>query len=64
MVNRLKIILEQPEYSGLLKAAASELRQPEAQVRYFVREALEQRGLLAQETGAAAVEVANDDTTH
>ena len=46
MVNRVKLTLEQPEYSALLKVARAELRTVDAQGRHFIREALERRGLL------------------
>lgn len=46
MVNRIKLTLEQPEYSALLKLATSELRAPDDQARYMVRQELERRGLL------------------
>jgi hypothetical protein len=46
MVTRLKLVLEQAEYSALLKMAAEELRDPADQVRQVLREKLMQRGLL------------------
>ena len=46
MVMRLKLTLEQPEYSALLKVATEELRNPVDQVRFIVRKDLERRGLL------------------
>lgn len=46
MVNRIKLTLEQPEYSALLKLAISELRSPDAQARYMLRREFERRGLL------------------
>ena len=49
MVNRLKIVLEQPEYSGLLEMSVSELRQPPDQVRFILRQELQRRGLLPKE---------------
>lgn len=46
MVNRIKLTLEQPEYSALLKVARAELRTPDAQARHILRRELERRGLL------------------
>lgn len=40
MVTRIKLTLEQPEYSALLKRAVSELRSPEDQARYILRQEL------------------------
>ncbi len=49
MLNRLKVILDQPEYSALLQVAIEELRSPDDQVRYMVRQELMRRGLLRTE---------------
>lgn len=49
MVNRIKVTLEQPEYSALLKKATAELRNPEDQIRYMVREELRRSGLLTEQ---------------
>ena len=46
MVNRVKLTLEQPEYSALLKVARAELRTVDAQARHIIRCELERRGLL------------------
>ena len=46
MLNRLKILLEQPEYSALIHLAEQELRTPADQVRLIVRLELVRRGLL------------------
>ena len=46
MLNRLKILLEQPEYSALIHLAEKELRTPADQVRLIVRLELIRRGLL------------------
>ena len=46
MVNRVTVTLEQPEYSGLLKMAIEELRNPPDQIRFVLRQELKQRGLL------------------
>jgi hypothetical protein len=43
---RLKLTLEQPEYSALLKVATDELRNPVDQARFIIRKDLERRGLL------------------
>lgn len=45
-VTRLRIPLEQREYSALLKMAQAELRSPDDQIRYVLREELRHRGLL------------------
>jgi len=46
MLNRLKILLEQPEYSALIHLAEQELRTPADQARLIVRLDLIRRGLL------------------
>jgi len=48
MLNRLKILLEQPEYSALIQLAVKELRTPADQARLIVRLDLIQRGLLPE----------------
>jgi hypothetical protein len=48
MLNRLKILLEQPEYSALIHLAEKELRTPADQVRLIVRLDLIRRGLLPE----------------
>ena len=47
VVTRIKIPLEQAEYSALLKAALSEMRNPADQARFILRQELERRGLLS-----------------
>lgn len=47
---RLKIPLEKDEYSALLQVASEELRNPVDQLRFFLRQELELRGLLEQKT--------------
>ena len=46
MINRLRIILEQPEYSALIKLSGQEVRSPSDQVVVIVRNELIRRGLL------------------
>lgn len=46
MINRLRIILEQPEYSALIKLSGQEVRSPADQVVVIVRNELVRRGLL------------------
>jgi hypothetical protein len=46
MVVRLRIVLEQEEYSALLRLAISEERNPEGQLRFILRTVLHNRGLL------------------
>lgn len=53
MVTRLRLTLEQEEYTALLEVAAVELRNPGDQARYMLRRELERRGLL---TAARTIE--------
>ena len=46
MVVRLRIALEQEEYSALLKLALAEERNPEGQLRFILRTELHNRGFL------------------
>jgi hypothetical protein len=46
MINRLKLALDQIEYSALVDVALKELRNPTDQARYIVRQELIRRGLL------------------
>lgn len=46
MINRLKILLDQPEYTALLKLSEQELRNPADQVRLLVRQELIRLGLI------------------
>lgn len=55
MVMRLKLTLEQPEYSALLKVATDELRNPVDQARFIIREELERRGFLLIEKDIQSV---------
>jgi hypothetical protein len=48
IITRLKLPLEQAEYSALLKMAGDELRNPIDQARFILRQELERRGLLAE----------------
>lgn len=50
MINRLKILLDQPEYSALLRLAERELRNPADQVRQLVRQELIRQGFLPNNT--------------
>lgn len=50
MVDRVKLVLEQDEYSALLKVAISELRNPADQARHILRQDLMRRGLLPSDT--------------
>jgi hypothetical protein len=52
IVTRLKLPLEQAEYTALLKMAGDELRNPIDQARFILRQELERRGLLVIETQA------------
>ncbi len=46
IVTRLKLPLEQDEYSALLKIAGAELRNPTDQAHVILRQELERRGFL------------------
>ena len=52
IVTRLKLPLEQAEYTALLKIAGDELRNPIDQARFILRQELARRGLLVIETQA------------
>ena len=56
MVVRLKIVLEQAEYSALFKMAMAELRNPPDQTRFILRSELERRGFLTMETAMKSPE--------
>lgn len=58
MVVRIKVTLEQEEYSGLLKLALSEMRNPQEQLRFMLREELKRLGLL-QENGNLSTKIHN-----
>jgi hypothetical protein len=45
-VLQVKVPLEQHEYTALLKMARVELRSPDDQLRYVLRQELRRRGLL------------------
>lgn len=47
MINRLKILLDQPEYTALLKLSEQELRNPADQARLLVRHELIRLGLIS-----------------
>ena len=49
MLNRFKILLEQPEYSALIHLAEQELRTPADQARLIIRLDLIRRGLLPED---------------
>ena len=46
MLNRLRILFDQPEYNALLRLSDRELRNPADEVRLLVRLELIRRGLL------------------
>jgi hypothetical protein len=52
MVNRIKVILPQVEYSGLLELADKDLRTPNEQLRFLLRQELVRRGLLNSDVEA------------
>lgn len=49
MVTRLKITLEQNEFNGLLQLSRREIRNPADQVRFLLRQYLQQQFLLPVE---------------
>jgi hypothetical protein len=53
MVNRVKLILNQDEYSALLRVAIDELRNPADQARHILRQDLARRGLLPTDASAS-----------
>ena len=46
MINRIKVLLPQVEYSGLLELADKDLRTPNEQLRFLLRQELVRRGLI------------------
>ena len=58
MINRIKVLLPQVEYSGLLELADKDLRTPNEQLRFLLRQELVRRGLMnsdAKEQGSKVV---------
>lgn len=55
MVNRLTVTLEQPEYSALLQLAVRDLRDPQDQLRYILRQVLLANGMLPDEYRPATI---------
>ena len=53
MIVRVKLALEQPEYSALLKLAISEFRGPENQLHFILHKELKRRGLITEEIRAS-----------
>lgn len=49
MLNCLKVLLEQPEYSALIRLSEREMRTPADQIRLIVRLELIRQGLLPDE---------------
>ena len=54
MVVRIKLAFDQEEYSALLKLALSELRNPEGQLRFILRQELIRLGLFPKQGGNVA----------
>jgi hypothetical protein len=50
MLNRIKVELPQHEYTALLDLASAELRSPDDQLRYMLRQEAQRRGLLPSPT--------------
>ncbi len=61
MITRLKLTLEQHEYSALLKIARAELRNPADQVHHLLRQELFRLGLL--KVNEAEKKVVQTETT-
>jgi hypothetical protein len=51
MVHRLRIELSQKEYSALLELAWRDLRSPDQQIRFFIREAAKYSGITIDPSG-------------
>lgn len=51
-VNRITVMLEQPEYSGLLELALHDLRDPSDQLRQILRDELIRQSLWPPAEGA------------
>lgn len=62
MVTRIKLPLEQEEYSALLKLSQAELRSPGDQAHYILRRELERIGLLQPAYHVAQKEEDKDDS--
>ena len=56
MVVRIKIVLEQDEYSALLKLSLSEMRNPEEQLRFLLIKHLKRLRLLSEKKDSVKVE--------
>ncbi len=63
MLNCLKVLFEQPEYSALIRLSEREMRTPADQVRLIVRLELVRRGLL-QDTLPNLSHPQEDSLTH
>ena len=53
MIVRVRLVLEQEEYSALSKLALSQMRSPEEQLRFMVTQHLKRLGLLSEEKDIA-----------
>jgi hypothetical protein len=60
MVIRLKLTLEQDEYSALLESALADLRNPSDQARFILRQELEKRGLLISKKSSSSHVIASE----
>jgi len=59
---RLQVVLDSTEANALNRWAASELREPRDQIRFVLRQALKERGLL-QGTGKVPATEAHETAT-
>lgn len=55
MVVRMKITIEQQDYSALLKLALAEERNPEGQLRHILHNELKRLGLICQDPSDSGV---------
>lgn len=46
MIRSVKVLLDQIEYSTLIRLADKELRNPENQIRFLIREAAQKHGVV------------------
>jgi hypothetical protein len=53
MVVRMKLVIEQDEYSALLRLALAELRNPESQVHFILRKELKRKRLITEKIKAS-----------
>jgi hypothetical protein len=62
MINQIKLILDQIEYTALLQIAMDELRTPPDEIRHILRQELARRGLLTRPVSEIAAPAAQEPT--